>query len=43
MLTVLGEASGQMYHFMGHGALVAVDPRDRRALAGIPGLKEISA
>jgi len=43
MLTVLGEASGQMYHFVGHGALVAVDPRDRRALAVIPGLKEMSA
>ena len=34
--------SGLTYYFVGQRSLVAVDARDRRALARIPGLKEVS-
>jgi len=40
-LTVVGPVSGRQYRFAAPGARVAIDPRDRRALARIPGLREI--
>ena len=41
-LSVMGPVSGQMYHFVGHGARVAVDSRDRRSLANITGLRQLA-
>ena len=40
-LTVRGPRSGQTYRFDGPGAVVAVDPRDRRALAAIARLRQV--
>jgi hypothetical protein len=37
-MTVVGPASGQRYRFT-PGAILAVDPRDRTALAAIPLLR----
>jgi len=38
-LTVIGPASGLRYRFGCPGARLAVDPRDRAALAAVPQLK----
>jgi hypothetical protein len=38
-LTVIGPASGLRYRFGSPGARLAVDPRDRAALAAVPQLK----
>ncbi|MDX1546155.1 MAG: hypothetical protein R3247_04170, partial [Rhodothermales bacterium] len=40
-LTVRGPRSGWTYRFDGPGAIVAVDPRDRRALAAIARLRQV--
>jgi len=40
-MTVLGPVSGRRYRFVGHGARLAVDPRDRLSLAAVPGLREV--
>jgi hypothetical protein len=40
-LTVVGPASGRTYRFPGPGAVVAVEPADRRALAAIPQLRQV--
>jgi hypothetical protein len=40
-MTVLGPVSGRHYRFVGHGARLAVDPRDRLSLAAVPGLREV--
>ena len=40
-LTVVGPASGRQYRFAARGARLTIDPRDRRALARIPGLREV--
>lgn len=40
-MTVLGPLSGRHYRFVGHGARLAVDPRDRLSLAAVPGLREV--
>lgn len=40
-LTVVGPATGRRYRFDAPGARVAVDPRDRPALAKIPNLREV--
>ena len=41
-LTVIGPASGLRYRFGRPGATLAVDPRDRAALAAIPLLRACS-
>ena len=41
-LAVTGRVSGTRYVFRTVGARVEVDPRDRRSLTGVPGLREVS-
>jgi hypothetical protein len=41
-LTVQGPSTGKRYRFDGHGAKVAVDIRDKRSLAGVPRLRQVS-
>lgn len=38
-LTAIGPVSGRSYHFASTGAVLAVDPRDRRSLEAIPSLQ----
>jgi len=40
-LNVVGPISGKRYRFDGHGAIVAIDPRDRRSLAAVPNLRPV--
>lgn len=40
-VAVTGRVSGARYVFRGPGVRVEVDPRDRRSLAGVPGLREV--
>jgi hypothetical protein len=40
-LTVAGPVSGRRYRFEETGARVAVDPRDRPALAAVPMLRQV--
>lgn len=40
-LTAVGPISGKRYRFDKHGAIVAVDPRDRRSLAAVPNLRQV--
>lgn len=40
-LTVIGPISGKRYRFANHGAIVAVDPNDRRSLSHVPGLRQV--
>lgn len=40
-LSAVGPASGRRYRFERPGARIVVDPRDRPALARIPGLREV--
>jgi hypothetical protein len=40
-LTVVGPISGKRYRFDGYGAIVAVDPGDRRSLAAVPNLRQV--
>jgi hypothetical protein len=40
-LTVIGQGTGYQYRFIGYGARVAVDPRDRMSLAAVPSLREV--
>ncbi|MGI9508720.1 MAG: hypothetical protein ACR2QJ_05150 [Geminicoccaceae bacterium] len=40
-LTVIGPISGKQYRFGYPGAVMAVDPRDRRSLIGIDHLKQM--
>lgn len=42
-LSVRAPNSGSRYRFEGSGAVVAVDPRDRRALAALPQLRQVRA
>jgi hypothetical protein len=42
-LTVIGQGTGYQYRFIGYGARVAVDPRDRVSLAAVPSLREVRA
>ena len=37
----LGVMARKLYRFVGHGSIVAVDPRDRRALAGVSALRPV--
>jgi hypothetical protein len=41
VLTVIGQATGLQYRFVGHGARARVDPRDRPSLAAVPQLREL--
>ena len=40
-LTVRAPNSGSRYRFNGAGAIVAVDPKDRRALAAVRQLRQV--
>lgn len=40
-LTVIGPKTRKRYRFDNHGAVVAADPRDKRALAAVPTLREV--
>ena len=40
-LTLIGPNTGKGYRFDGPGAVVAVDPRDRRALASVSVLRQV--
>ena len=40
-LTVTGPASGKRYRFDSPGAIVVVDPMDRRGLAGVSVLRQV--
>jgi hypothetical protein len=42
-LTAIGGGSGARYRFHGHGAVIAVDPRDRRSLSAVPNLKQVAS
>lgn len=41
MLIVIGQGTGNQYRFVGYGARLSVDPRDRASLAVVPGLREL--
>jgi len=41
VLTVIGQATGLQYRFVGYGARISVDPRDRPSLAAVPSLREV--
>ncbi len=41
VLTVIGQGTGYQYRFVGFGARVFVDARDRASLAVVPHLQEI--
>lgn len=43
VLTVTGQGTGLQYRFVGHGARVSVDARDRISLARVPHLREVMA
>lgn len=40
-ITVIGQATGYQYRFIGFGARVSVDPRDRASVAAVPGLRVV--
>jgi hypothetical protein len=42
-LTVFGPISGRRYRFAGHGARLAIDPRDRPSLAAVPRLRQVTS
>ncbi len=42
VLTVLGQGSGRIYRFVGHGARLRIDARDQRSLATVPRLRELT-
>ncbi|MCP5116738.1 MAG: hypothetical protein GY953_38415 [bacterium] len=41
-MTVRAPITGTAYRFDGPGAILAVDPRDRRALAAVPNLRQVA-
>ena len=41
VLTVTGQGTGYQYRFVGHGARLWVDARDRASLAAVPHLREV--
>lgn len=43
VLTVVGPGSGLQYRFVGHGARVSVDFRDRASFARVPVLREVNS
>ena len=40
-ITVVGQGTGYQYRFVGYGARLSVDPRDRASLAIVPQLREL--
>ena len=40
-MTVIGPISGLKYRFVGHGAILPVDPRDRASLLNVPNLRQV--
>lgn len=40
-LAVIGPVSEMRYRFVGHGAILSVDPRDRGALVNVPNLRQV--
>ena len=40
-LTVVGQGTGYQYRFVGYGARLSVDSRDRPSLAIVPQLREV--
>jgi len=40
-LVVMGQGTRQQYRFVGHGARVLADGRDRVSLSMVPGLREL--
>jgi len=40
-LTVVGPVTGKAYRFVGYGARLEVDVRDRLSIRGVPHLREI--
>jgi len=40
-LTVVGQGTGYRYRFVGFGARLSVDPRDRASIAAVPELREV--
>ena len=40
-LTVVGQGTGYQYRFVGYGARLSVDPRDRASVAIVPQLREV--
>jgi hypothetical protein len=41
VLTVVGQGTGYQYRFVGFGARVSVDARDRASLAAVPYLRQV--
>lgn len=41
VMTVIGQWTGYQYRFIGYGARLSVDPRDRASLSAVPGLREV--
>jgi hypothetical protein len=41
VLSVTGQGTGYQYRFIGHGARLDVDGRDRASLAAVPQLREV--
>ena len=40
-MTVVGPVTGKSYRFVGYGARVKVDPRDRLSLSSVPNLRPV--
>jgi hypothetical protein len=43
VFTVIGQGTGRPYRFVGHGARLGVDPRDRASLSAVPSLRIVSS
>jgi hypothetical protein len=43
VLTVVGQGTGRQYRFVGNGAKLTVDGRDRVSLSRVPGLRALPA
>jgi hypothetical protein len=41
-LTAVGPVSGKHYRFVGPGAQLIVDPRDKLSLAAVPNLRQVT-
>ncbi len=41
VMTVVGPVTGKSYRFVGYGARVKVDPRDRLSLSSVPNLRPV--
>ena len=41
-LTAIGLMTGRRYHFVGPGARIVIDPRDRPSLVSVPRLRQVN-